>query len=65
MEQGTNLNFSRIPTRRGQVQPGPIVQANGIVQADNTDRIVALEAALDAALLVIADHESRITALEP
>lgn len=47
------------------MQPGPIVQANGIVQADNTDRIVALEAALDAALLVIADHESRITALEP
>lgn len=44
MEQGTNLNFSRIPTRRGQVQPGPIVQANGVQVSDHETRIADLEA---------------------
>lgn len=43
MYQGTILNQSRIPIRREQVQPGPVVLADGIVQADNTERIVVLE----------------------
>ena len=72
MFQGTTLNQTRIPVKREQVQPGPIVQANGTVQADNIDRIAALEAlvvvmqaAIDALELTVADHETRITALEP
>ena len=64
MYQGTILNQTRIPVKREQVQPGPVVQANGAVQTDNTDRIDALEAALAAALALIAGHESRIDALE-
>ena len=47
------------------MQPGPVVQAYGVVQTDNTDRIDALETALAAALVTIADHEARIAALEP
>ena len=47
------------------MQPGPVVQADGTVQTDNTDRIDALEASLTAALALIAGHESRIAALEP
>ena len=39
--------------------------ANGVVQVDNTERIDALESALAAALVTIADHEARIAALEP
>ena len=38
--------------------------ANGVVQVDNTDRIDALEASLTAALAIIAGHESRIDTLE-
>ena len=64
MYQGTILNRTRVPVKREQVQPGPVVQANGVVQVDNTDRIGALEASLTAALALIAGHESRIDALE-
>jgi len=65
MYQGTILNRTRVPVKREQVQPGPVVQADGVVQTDNTDRIDALETALAAALVTIADHEARIAALEP
>ena len=65
MYQGTILNQTRIPVKREQVQPGPAVLANGVVQVDNTERIDALETALAAALVTIADHEARIAALEP
>jgi hypothetical protein len=50
MYQGTTLNFGDQPERRSQEAPGPVVQASaGDVSAVSDD---------------VADHETRIAALE-
>jgi|GEM_PF-4176748 len=72
MFQGKNLNFTGLPQTRGQIIPGPTVAANGVEVAGNTDDIAALsllvsslQSAVTALQAAVADHETRITALEP
>jgi hypothetical protein len=44
MYQGTELNFSEVPIRRGQVSPGPLVVGDGVEVAAIEARVDALEA---------------------
>lgn len=45
MDQGTILNQTRTPVKRGQVQPGPVVQASGVSVAALEVRVDDLEGA--------------------
>lgn len=63
--QDNPLNQSRNPRKRGQVAPGPVVQASEVDLLALVDRVAALETLTAAQALTIADHEARIAALEP
>ena len=44
MYQGTELNFSEVPLRRGQTSPGPLVVGDGADVSALEVRVDALEA---------------------
>jgi len=65
MFQGKDLNLTSTPVRRYQEVGTPTVPANGAQVIDHEDRIAALEALVATLQATAADHEARITALEP
>lgn len=70
MQQGTDLNRSRLPQRRGQVQPAKSAAAepddlnSGLNRKANASTAGGLRTALNAAVRRIEELEQQVAALE-